>query len=182
VSLAHAILGFLAQEPMTGYELKACFDTSVSYFWQADQAQIYRTLDKLGEQEFATFAVEVQEGRPNRKVYSLTEAGRAELDDWLTQHQPQQAWREPFLVQLFFGENLSNQEVLKLIEGQIADHQALLDKYQTEVYPWFDQPMLPRKYQLQLLTLQYGIQFEQMTLAWLRQSAEQIKAMNDKTE
>src|SRR5258705_13680872 len=55
MSLAHAILGMLQTRPMTGYDLKVeCFDNSIAHFWQADQAQIYRTLDKLAEDGLVT--------------------------------------------------------------------------------------------------------------------------------
>ena len=48
MSLKHAILGLLTIQPMTGYELKhEAFDTSIAHFWQADQSQIYRTLDRM---------------------------------------------------------------------------------------------------------------------------------------
>jgi len=48
MSLPHAILGFLREQPLTGYALKTQrFDVSVANFWPADQAQIYRTLDRL---------------------------------------------------------------------------------------------------------------------------------------
>ena len=47
MSLGHAILGFLNREPMTGYDLKTrCFDDDAAHFWTADQAQVYRTLDR----------------------------------------------------------------------------------------------------------------------------------------
>ncbi|HEY9876051.1 MAG TPA: PadR family transcriptional regulator, partial [Candidatus Obscuribacterales bacterium] len=79
MSLAHAILGLLQQEEMTGYDLKtSCFDGCIAHLWPADQAQIYRTLDKLVEQGWITCTVEIQRDRPNRKVYSVTEAGASE--------------------------------------------------------------------------------------------------------
>jgi len=51
MSLAYAILNTLQQKEMTGYDLKtSCFDQCIAHLWPADQAQIYRTLDKLVEQ------------------------------------------------------------------------------------------------------------------------------------
>ena len=44
MSLDHAILGFLNYKPLSGYDLKKVFDSSVRHFWYADQSQIYRTL------------------------------------------------------------------------------------------------------------------------------------------
>ena len=53
MSLEHAILGFLQYKPMSGYDLKKIFDTSVRHFWPADQSQIYRTLTRLADKGWA---------------------------------------------------------------------------------------------------------------------------------
>ena len=76
MSLEHAILGFLNSRPMTGYELKKIFDTSVRHFWPADQSQIYRTLSRLSERGWAEMEIIKQSERPDRKVYRLTPRGR----------------------------------------------------------------------------------------------------------
>ena len=55
MSLAYAILGLLQQEERTGYDLKtSCFNQTVAHLWSADQAQIYKTLDKLVERGWIT--------------------------------------------------------------------------------------------------------------------------------
>src|SRR5258707_14862615 len=114
MSLMHAILGFLSYKPQTGYDLKTeAFDDSVAHFWPADQAQIYRTLDKLTEQGLVESRIEIQQERPNRKVYQITEAGRAELEAWLQTFQPVPPHRDPFLVQLFFADELPNDAILE---------------------------------------------------------------------
>ena len=88
MSLEYAILGFLNYHPYTGYDLKKIFDTSIRHFWPADQSQIYRTLARLTEQGFAEMEKVPQDDRPDRKVYSITEAGRAELMKWLSGPPP----------------------------------------------------------------------------------------------
>lgn len=179
MSLAHAILGFLSHQPRTGYELKTeCFDQSVGHFWPADQAQIYRTLDKLSEQGFVTSQLEIQGERPNRKVYHLTDAGRGELLEWLNAPQDLPAYREPFLVQLYFAGDLPNETILGLIEGQLEAHQNLLHAYQEIEIP--KQETMPthrlkRWVALAQLTLDMGIRREQMEIDWLHHAAEMVK-------
>src|SRR5258707_2127634 len=127
MSLPHAILGFLQMNPLTGYDLKTeCFDQSVAFFWPADQAQVYRTLDKLAEQGFVESHIEIQEERPNRKVYQITENGRGELARWLRSAVPLPTYREPFLVQLFFAGQLGNTEVIEVLEAQVSAHRERL--------------------------------------------------------
>ena len=91
MSLKYALLGFLNYYPMTGYELKKFFDTSVAHFWNAEQSQIYSALKQLEGEDLVEMHVEAQTDRPNRKVYSITEDGRDELLEWLaTPAEPEQ--------------------------------------------------------------------------------------------
>src|SRR5512137_879203 len=116
MSLKHAILGFLNYEPQTGYELKEVFDDSVQHFWSADQSQIYRTLNELMEENWVTMEVVPQDNRPNRKVYTITKAGREELRRWLQQPPPVQIPRSAGLIQVFFAGQLSDEEILQKFE------------------------------------------------------------------
>ena len=83
MSLQHAILGFLNYNSLTGYDLKKILDTSVRHFWAADQSQIYRTLNRLSDRGLVEMEIINQSERPDRKVYSITKAGRDELRDYL---------------------------------------------------------------------------------------------------
>ncbi len=171
MSLPHAILGFLREQPLTGYELKTQrFDVSVANFWPADQAQIYRTLDRLEEQGWATSELEIQRERPNRKVYRITEAGRAELLRWLAAPQPLPTHREPFLVQLYFAAELPDETILSLLEGQVAAHEAQLRAYEEVPLPLppLDGAGAGRARALARLTLELGLRSERMYLDWLR--------------
>ncbi len=180
MSLPHAILGFLQNSPMTGYDLKtACFDGSVAHFWPADQSQIYRTLDTLTEKGWVESELEVQTDRPNRKIYSITEAGRTELSRWLQAEQDLPVHREPFLVQLFFSGQLPDDQIIALMESQLAAHESVLARYGTIRIP-DDIPdsALARSVELQRMTLDMGVRIEQMYIAWLRDSIAKVKAFS----
>ncbi len=109
MSLKHALLGFINYGPMTGYELKKFFDTSVAHFWNAELSQIYPALKAMESEGLVEMKVEVQDDRPNRKVYSITESGRRELVDWLAKPADRDQVREPILIKVFFGSSLSKQ-------------------------------------------------------------------------
>src|SRR6266700_3633704 len=141
MSLAHAILGWLHKEPMSGYDLKKQFDQGIGYFWPADQMQIYRTLDRLVEQGQVSVHEEIQHHRPNRKVYTVTDAGREELRHWLREPQALPNLRDPLLMQLFFAAILSNEEILELLQHQRAEHRKLLATYQQMVLFPLDTPI-----------------------------------------
>lgn len=180
MSLPHAILGFLQNEPMTGYDLKTvCFDVSVAHFWPADQSQIYRTLDTLAEKGWVESELEVQTDRPNRKIYSITDAGRAELTRWLQTEQDLPIRREPFLVQLFFMDQLPDESIIASMESQLAAHEALLARYRAIHIPDdIPDPALARAVELQRMTLDMGIRMEQMYIDWLRDCIAKVKGFS----
>lgn len=129
MSLRHAILGFLSVKPMSGYDLKRHFDASVRHFWTADQAAIYRALGELDAERLVEHERVAQATRPDRKVYQLTEAGRAALDEWLATPASPVARREPLLVKLFFAGRLPPEALRRLLEAELAQVEAELAGY-----------------------------------------------------
>lgn len=171
MSLAHIILGLLQQKEKTGYDLKtADFDQAIAHLWSADQAQIYRTLDKLVEQGCIVCTVEIQKDRPNRKVYRLTEAGQAELVRWLQCSQPLPTVREPLLVQLVFAAQLSNEAIAHLLEQQLTAHHKRLANCQAIAVPLFNEPSATREQVMHRLVLDLMVQKEQTYIDWLKRA------------
>ena len=126
MSLKHALLGILTYTPMTGYELKQFFDSSVQHFWNAELSQIYPTLKSLEEQGFVDRHVEVQQNRPNRKVYEITDLGRDELARWVREPAPPADMRDPFLIKIFFGSELPVEDVLIVLRRQLEEQQKMV--------------------------------------------------------
>ncbi len=126
MSLKHALLGILGYRPMTGYELKQFFDSSVAHFWNAELSQIYPTLKSLEEGGFVDKHVEVQETRPNRKIYEITDAGKEEFLRWVRAPQAPADLRDPFLIKVFFGPEIPIEDVLILLRRQMEEQQKVL--------------------------------------------------------
>ncbi len=83
MSIKHALLALLAEEPTHGYELKKRFDDALGALWPLQQAQIYNNLRLMVKANLIEVDEHVvQEGVPDRKEYRLTTEGRAELDRW----------------------------------------------------------------------------------------------------
>jgi len=83
VALPHAILVSLSEQSGSGYELARRFDRSIGYFWSATHQQIYRTLRTMEAEGWVHATPVVQHGRPDKKVYTVPDAGRAELARWI---------------------------------------------------------------------------------------------------
>ncbi|MCA9942641.1 MAG: PadR family transcriptional regulator [Anaerolineales bacterium] len=183
MSLHYAILGILNAMPMTGYDLKhQAFDATVRHFWPADQSQIYRTLNKLADNELVTVTVEAQAERPDRKVYAITEAGQAALLAWLQSDQAVPTLRDPLLVQLFFGQELPRADLLNLVARQLAAHQAQLAVFDQIPIPPAESRPDDRWLALQHLTLDFGVALEQAYVGWLQHCQAVITAMPDANE
>ena len=79
MSLRDAVLAALLEGESSGYDLAKGFDASVANFWMATPQQLYRELDRLADQGLVQARVVQQERRPNKRVFSLTDAGRAAI-------------------------------------------------------------------------------------------------------
>lgn len=177
MSLKHAILGFLSLQPMSGYDLKTkMFDGSVSHFWPANQAQVYRTLEQLEVEGCVASQWEMQTERPNRKEYEITEAGLVELRRWLAELRPLPKERFPFLVQLYFARHLSKAEVLAVLHDQREQHMEKLTAYQQFEMPAADHVVMQEQIFFGQFALDFGVRYEQMFVAWLDDVIAQIEA------
>ena len=83
MALTHAILVSLTEQSGSGYELARRFDRSIGYFWSATHQQIYRTLRAMDNDGWVRATTVAQQGRPDKKVYTVSTAGRAELSRWI---------------------------------------------------------------------------------------------------
>ncbi len=80
--LKFILLGLLDYRPMSGYELEGWINASTGNFWHAKLSQIYTTLKRLEESGSVVSHVEPQAGRPDRRVFTITDSGRADLRAW----------------------------------------------------------------------------------------------------
>jgi DNA-binding PadR family transcriptional regulator len=103
MSLRHAMLGLLAVEPATGYDLTRRFDHSLGNAWHASHSQIYPELGKLEEEGMIEV---VAEGARNSKTYGLTDGGHAELRRWLVEVEPSRQQRNESAVRSFLAPRL----------------------------------------------------------------------------
>lgn len=182
--LNHILLGFLSYGPKTGYELKSLMDHSTQHFWHAQHSQIYTTLRKLREQGFV-WAEEPDAADPlNRRVYHLTDAGRSEFHRWLAQpHTDLEQIKHELLVRVFFSGSRDRNQVLEELRFQRRLHQQQLDYYQNQgPEVWREKlPFTPEIFNeipFWLSTLEFGVAYEEMTLAWLDRQIARLESQS----
>lgn len=179
MSLDYAILGFLNYGPLSGYDLKKVFDVSVRHFWPADQSQIYRTLARLTEQGWVAMEIVEQTERPDRKVYHITESGRAELLRWLAGPSPEHVSRSAALIQVFFFGQLQDEAILEKFEAYAQGMHLTLENYEqlsVELVSSLPDTCTPREHFFWMQTLDLGIRTTRENLAWAENVIGQLKA------
>ena len=181
MSLKHAILGFLSFAPFSGYDLKKAFDRSVQHFWPANQSQIYRTLAELSDEGLVEKEIIEREERLDMKIYSITAKGREALHHWLSTPLPEQDDREPFLIQVYFGGKLTDEELVSLLGHKLKATEERLAVYRA-VYQFSQNTPSkvndPRAVFLSLLTLEAGYRSNETLAVRLRESIERIQTQN----
>jgi DNA-binding PadR family transcriptional regulator len=173
MSLAHAILVSLADCPKSGYDLARKFDGSVGFFWKATHQQIYRELTKLDDLGWISAQNIEQAGRPDKKLYSLSEEGINQLKQWLCQPCELAVTKEELLLKVFAGYLVEPQTISKEIKRHRQLHVEKLAIYQNIEQQYYQKPQsLSQAGKFQYLTLLRGIGFETEWINWCDRAIE----------
>lgn len=167
VALEHAIMVSLSERPGTGYEIGRQFDRSIGYFWSATHQQIYRTLGRLHAEGMVSFEPVAQEGRPDKKVYTLSDAGRRALREWVSSPTPMQQLRDDLGLKIRAAEHADLTDVIDELRRHRAEHLARLHLYQSfekDDYP--DPQALKGRRLHQYLVLRGGVRIEEGFVGW----------------
>lgn len=167
MALEHAILVSLAERPGTGYEISQQFQRSIGYFWSATHQQIYRTLKKLDADGLVSYTDVAQDGRPDKKVYTLSDAGRDLLAEWVTSPTAVMPLRSDLGVKLRAAEFGDLATMLGELKAHRDEAQAMLDLYRGFERDYYPEPdsLLGRKLH-QYLVLRGGVRAAQATVDW----------------
>ncbi|MEV4332142.1 PadR family transcriptional regulator [Streptomyces sp. NPDC049597] len=80
MALRHAVLAALLDGELSGYQVAKAFDIGVANFWYAQPQQLYAELTRLEKEGLVAGREVVQESRPNKRLFHVTDAGLAELE------------------------------------------------------------------------------------------------------
>jgi DNA-binding PadR family transcriptional regulator len=164
---AYVILGILSIEPnKSGYDIRKAIEGSVGHFWGESYGQIYPTLKRLAAEALIVPSNSPITTRKKRQEYSLTDAGRTCLREWLAVPFQNDPPRNEFLLKLFFGReatpNVSIEHVRDCQEknrrmlATLTGFEALARKQSSK------NPHLP----YWMLTLDLGIALTRTALEW----------------
>ncbi|MDL9938526.1 PadR family transcriptional regulator [Gordonia sp. ABSL1-1] len=167
MALEHAILVSLAERPGTGYEIGQQFDRSIGYFWSATHQQIYRTLKKLHTDGLVSFESVSQDGRPDKKVYTISDQGRKVLAEWAMSPTRLQPMHSDLGVKLRAAEFGDLAAIIGELKSHRDEHLAQLKVFTGFAADYYPEPdgLTGRKLH-QYLVLRGGIRSEQAFVDW----------------
>jgi DNA-binding PadR family transcriptional regulator len=128
-------LGMLTDGEASGYDLKKEFESSFSHFFAAGYGSIYPALNSLARDGLVECRHIPQEGRPDRKVYKITEAGREHLLAALGDPCPSHKVRSEFLATMCFSHLMSREQIETVLRNRIkemADYLQLFKEFETD--------------------------------------------------
>ena len=174
-AVSYVVLGALAAQPRSGYEIKRLVDKATRFFWAASYGQIYPELRRLQQEGLIAGKSEPRGGR-QRIVYSLTPAGRQALLEWLRAPSAGYELRDEGLLKLFFADALEPSEARELLRAFRAERQAILDRLRQ-----IERGRKPGMRWFPGLVLRYGIDFHEWVVAWCDRAEQQLASRGEGT-
>lgn len=173
MSLRHALLGLLAQEPASGYDLSRQFEGDLGrYAWQAGHTRIYPELVKMAQEGLV--AVEAT-GARGRKTYAVTDAGRTELRAWLMTPPENATVRNETVLRMFLVQALEPTDARTLLEsiGQRCEAElARLRPLMADIDAAAGTDVLP----FGRIAGEYGVRQYDAVATWARWALERLDA------
>lgn len=170
-TLGYALLGLVARHKLSGYDIASWMRDPIGFFWTASHSQIYPELARLKRQRLVTHETIPQQGRPTKKVYTITDKGRAVLQAWVVEPPSERVSRDEFVLKTFSLWTVEPQAARALFQMQLELHKQRLQLYQDmRVYEEEKRGDELRRIDspawASYATLQRGIGYEREYVAW----------------
>ncbi|MEV0375859.1 PadR family transcriptional regulator [Streptomyces sp. NPDC050636] len=180
MALRHAVLAALLDGESSGYELAKAFDVGVANFWHALPQQLYLELTKLEKDGLIQGRAVIQETRPTKRLFSVTDAGLDELERFAQSSAKPTFIRDDLLVKVQAVDSVSANAVIEQLEeraliaaAKIDIFERILNRHRGDID---EQEFLTSADRIgPYLTCQRGLRFEQETADWCTQTAQILR-------
>ena len=172
-TLKYAILGLLNQKNLSGYDLASEFGGALQEFWTANHSQIYPELKRLTEEGLVEYQVEISGNVLERKVYSITDAGRKDFHAWLKREEDMTATpKDVFRLRMFFSNEMEAADRLRITEHELRQHRARLEHLRLKQQSFSGIPDSSDPAFGDCLVLMGAVMREEASCAWLERCIE----------
>ncbi|MFI0410107.1 PadR family transcriptional regulator [Actinomadura sp. 3N508] len=180
MALRHAVLAALLDGEYSGYQLAKIFDLSVSNFWHAVPQQLYSELSRLETEGLISGRQIIQHDRPNKRVYTVTQAGLDELERFAATPAKPGIIRENLLAMVQAVDHISASSVIAQLEDRAVASAAKIEVFEhtmkhlrgdldEETFLRTGTPVGP------YLTCMRGLRFEQENYEWFTSTARLLR-------
>ena len=170
-----SLLGLLSMGPMSGYEIRQLIEESIGNFWTESYGQIYPALKKMVADGLAEVKEERAEGRPLKKVYTLTERGQGRLREWLAMPAVKQVPRNELLLKIFFGAQAEMPVLREQVEARRAKLAGDLKRYEAAAKRIAEMHVGNPGLKFWLMTAKYGIAEAKALISWCDECLEELR-------
>jgi len=177
-TLDYVILAGLLRKPRSGYDLTKWMERETSHFFAIGHSSIYPALARLEREGLVRYEVVPSEQGPERKVYSITEAGREALLSWAGEPAAERQVRDEQLVKALCYGFLPKERALAQLREEKVRHEeqlALYEEFERGLEAELQESRISREAYLgTLLTLRRGIGAERSYVEWCEKAANMI--------
>lgn len=170
LSPEYALLGLVWRQPGHGYELHQRLVDDLGQIWHISLSQTYNILNRLEERGYISGTTQEQDKLPDRRQFSITEAGRQRFEAWL--HEPSgssvRAIRVEFTTRLYFAHGFNRVLADKLIEIQISETRAGLSRLEAML------SKIPKDRLFNRLGLELRVRQLASILDWLKDCRQEL--------
>lgn len=175
----YVILGLLSFGECSGYEIKKKIENEIGYFYKVSNGQIYPVLKKLLQQNNASYRVEKSDGKPYRKVYSITEQGYAALKEWLDKTDYP---HNEFLLRLYFGSIRPISRNIEMIKDFMAAKEKHLETY-NNIQKYFNLDTIDKlQHYYSYFTLRYGHLMAKAYIDWCNEVVDTLQELDKESK
>ncbi|MCY9515483.1 PadR family transcriptional regulator [Paenibacillus apiarius] len=164
------VLGLLMQGPKSGYDIKQEYEMGLSHFFDASYGSVYPALKQLEKSGMIVKEIVVQEGKPNKHMFTITELGERQFQHYLASPVQPDFYRSDILARLYFGKYGSADALVRWLQEGIDERIRLLRQLET-AYEEHKAVLSPPRlisiqfslqdYQAQIKVMQKGIDYLQ---------------------
>ncbi len=177
MSLPYVILTVVNIKSSSGYDVTKEFTGFLGQAWNASHQQVYREMGKLEEKGFLDCVHIPQEGKPDRKEYSITKAGKNELEEWLASPIGLEVVRDVFSSRILACAESSSLEFVAVFEAAL---EAAVKRY-GESSKWLNaldqKKQLTRREQCERLVVLKNVMHYEAWIEWAKQALKVLKGL-----
>ena len=154
------ILGLLLEESRSGYELNHVFESVFSHFYKTSYGMIYPTLKKLLKDDLVKKEVVVQDGKPNKNIFSITDKGKKQFEQYLHSEIQLESRESEFMVRMYFGAYVQEDTLLDWLKQELEMKKKAVEQLKEDYTDWHPVMEYPQEIIYEIGVKQYLAEIE----------------------